>query len=66
MPVTQRDVNITDIESGEILEASIESIVLSSDHGKVTAIMVAVFKSQSYSTLLDWLESLKSKTRKRK
>jgi len=56
-----RDIEICDSETRESLAAHLDSIVLSSDHGEVTAIMVARFKSSSHETLLNWLEKLKEK-----
>jgi len=54
-----REIEIVDSDTGETLAAHLDSIVLSSDHGEVTAIMVARFKSSSHETLLSWLERLK-------
>ena len=57
-----REIEICDSETKQSLAAHLDSIVLSSDHGEVTAIMVARFKSSSHETLLNWLEKLKEKS----
>lgn len=54
------EIEIIDKTTGEILVATLDSMLLSQDHGRIRAMMALTFKAESHPTLLKWIETLKS------